>query len=136
MHTLASDVQERALDVNTEHAGHSGVDRGAHGLECAGDDVQIIADERRQKARGAEASMGAADLPDGIDGRLGVEQHAAAAVYLRVQKARQKQMATEVVADRVPAARVVVGDDVDYPSSVEQHGAVIDDAVCHRARGR
>src|SRR6185436_2220345 len=72
--------------------------------------------------------MGAADLPDGIDGRFGVEQHPAAAVYLRVQKARQKQMATEVVADRLPTARVVVGDDVDYPSSLEQYGAVIDDA--------
>ena len=73
---------------------------------------------------------------DGIDRRFGVEQHAAAAVYLRVQKARQQQMATEVVADRVPTARVVVGDDVDDPPSVEQYGAVIDDAVVTRARGR
>ena len=128
VHALACHVQVRAFDVNAEHAGHLGVDRGAHGLECACDDMQVIADERRQKPRGAEASMGAADLADGVDGRLGVEEHAAAAVYLGVQKARQQQMTTEIVAGCAAAARVVAGDDVDYPFSVEQHSEVIEDA--------
>ena len=128
MHALACDVQVRAFDVDAEHAGHLGVDRGAHGLECARDDMQVVADERRQKPGGAEAAMGAADLADGVDGRLGVEEHAAAAVYLRVEKARQQQMAAEIVAGCAAAARVVAGDDVDDPSSVEQHGAVIEDA--------
>ena len=72
--------------------------------------------------------MSAADLADGVDGRFGVEEHSTAAVYLCVEEARQKQVATEVVADGAAAARVVAGDDVDYPSSVEQYGTVIEEA--------
>ena len=44
-------------------------------------------------------------------------------------KARQQQLAAEVVALGAPAARVVVGDDVDDPAALEQHGAALDDAL-------
>ena len=66
-------------------------DRLAHRVDGALHHVQIVADQRGQKARRAEAAVRAADGGDALDARIVVEQHAAAAVHLRVDEARDEQ---------------------------------------------
>ena len=90
---------------------------------------KIVADEGRQETGRAETPVRLADRANGVDRRLGVEEDAAAAIDLGVDKARQQQMAAEVVAGGATATRVVAGDDVDDPAAVEQDGAALEDAV-------
>ena len=59
--------------------------------------MQIVADERGQEADRAEAPMRAADLDDRIDAWIVVEQHAAAAVDLRVDESRQQESPCQIV---------------------------------------
>ena len=90
------EAQERPLDVNTEHARYACLDRFIDRADRGGDDLEIVADQRRQQARGAEAAVRCGDGGDGLDARRIVEQHAATAVDLRVDKARQQHRAAAI----------------------------------------
>src|SRR6185503_13932571 len=63
-------VEEWAFNVNAEHAGRAALDGRAHSRDGAGDEVQFIADQGRQKAGGAETAMGRADGCYRIDGGM------------------------------------------------------------------
>ena len=102
----------------------------------ARDDVQIVADQRRQKPGGAEAPMRAADRGDRVDGRFGIEEHAAAAVDLRIEKSRQQQMAVEVVAHASRQRASSSATTSTMRPAVDQHRAAVDEACVDRARGR
>ena len=86
MDALAIDVEERALDMDAEHARYARRDRRVHGRHRAADDVEIVADQRGEEAGGAEAAMRGADRGDALHGRRVVEQHAAAAIDLGIDE--------------------------------------------------
>ena len=125
VNATALGVEIGTFDVDAEHARHFRVDRGAHGGDGARDDVQIVADERGQEAGRAEPAMGLADLAYGVDRRHGVEEHAAAAVHLRVEKTREEEMAAEIVALGAGAPRIPRSYDIDDPASIEQHDSIV-----------
>jgi hypothetical protein len=88
--------EERPLDVNAQYTRHTLRDGGAHGLDGLSDHVQVVTDQRRQETRGPEAPVRGADRGDGFDAGMFVEQHAAAAVHLRVEEAGCQHAALEV----------------------------------------
>ncbi len=93
---LAGRGDVRAFQVDTEYAGHPGIDRFGGGRDCAFHHCRVVADQGRQQASGAEAPMRARDLGDGLHiGRV-VEQVAAAAVDLGVDETRQQGVALQV----------------------------------------
>ena len=99
-------------------------------------DVQVVADQRGQESGGAEAAMRTADGANGLDARLVVEQHAAAAVDLRVDEAGQQQFALQIAAAaRASAARVGVAHHVDDAIAFEQHAAPFHHARVQSSRG-
>ncbi len=114
--------------MNAEHAGYARVDGGLHGAHRARHHVEIVADQRGQEAGRAEAAVRGADGANGLDARIVVEQHAAAAVHLRVDEARQQQIAAKIAPDGVANARVGVAHDIDDVPALEQHGAALDEA--------
>ena len=87
VYAAALGVEIGPFDMNAECAGYARSDGLACGRDRAREHVQVVADERGQESDGAEASMCTADLGDRSDARRVVEQHAAAAVDLRVDKA-------------------------------------------------
>ena len=111
VHALARDAEKGTLDVDAEHARHAGVDGAAHRGDGPRHHVEVVADQGRQEAGGAKAAVRRTDGADRLNGRVIVEQHAAAAVDLHVDETGQQQAATEVVgrgraqrAHRSPAA--------------------------------
>ena len=83
-------VQKRPFDMHAEHPGNPGRQRLAHRRHAPLKHRQIVADQRRQKPRGAEAAMRFGNSLYPRHRRLVVEQHAAAAVDLEVDKTRQQ----------------------------------------------
>ena len=63
---MAGAIQERPFDVDAEHAGHARHDGRLHRRDRARNHVEIVADQRGQEARGAEAPMRAADGADRV----------------------------------------------------------------------
>ena len=140
---LARRRQIRAFQMQTENPRHALRDR----IACRGDRVAhhcvIVADQGRQQACRAEASMRLRDAPQRIDGGRVVEQHAAAAVHLDVDETWQQLVAPQIalrprmrrhiggIADRSDAS---VGDHhrqaVDQAAS-GQHAAVDQHAPAH-----
>jgi hypothetical protein len=100
-------VEKGSLDVNTENPRGAGVERGLHGADGPPDRVEIVADQGRQEARGAEAAVRRADGADRFAARVIVEQHAAAAVHLYVDESGQQQLSLQIDAGRVAAAQIL-----------------------------
>src|SRR5213082_2289087 len=128
-YALARYVEERALDVNPEHARHAGLEGAAHRGDGARHHVEVGADEGRKESGGAEAAVGAADGADRLDGRGIVEEHAAAAVDLRVDEAGQQQLAAEIAPLRAPRAPVRGGDDIEYAAVLDEHASALREPV-------
>ena len=83
-------VDERAFDMDADHAGNPCADRGVAGVERSGDLFGRIADERGQERGRAEARVRGTDCGDGLHADIVVEQHAAAAIDLRIDEAGQQ----------------------------------------------
>src|SRR5690242_6714531 len=106
MHALAGDIEEGALDVDSEHSGDARGDRGAHGGDGACDDFEIGTDQCGEEPGGTETPVRSPDRLDRLDARGIVEEYAAAAIHLGVDESRQKQGTGEVALWGRPAARV------------------------------
>ena len=106
MHAATRPVEKRPLDVNTEDAGHAGIERGLHGGDCAPDRGEVVADQRGQEAGGAKTPMRRADGADRLGARVIVEQHAAAAVDLHIDESGQQELPLKIHDDRFGAARI------------------------------
>ncbi len=131
VHAATRPVEERPLDVDPEHAGHAGVDRGLHGRDRARDRIEIIADQRRQETRRAETPVRGADRADRFEARGIIEQHTAAAVDLDVDEAGQQQLIAEIHADRAFAERRVRGTQrLDARPRQQQRLSAHDAAAC------
>ena len=98
---------------------------------------EVVADQRRQEAGGAEAAVRARRwCAMRLDVGVVVEQHAAAAVDLGVDEARQQQRAVEVVRS-APRTRASSGaHDRRDAAAVDQHARPLDEALVgeHAAR--
>ena len=116
--------------MDAEHAGHALRDRGLDGCNRGAHRVDVVADQRRQKSGGAEASMRDADAANRFDRRGIVEQHAAAAVDLHVDEAGQQHVAAQVVSVVCIAnARVVARQDSSDALAIDEHGDIIVETV-------
>jgi len=129
VHALALGADERPLDVHADDAGHALGNRLAHGIHRMGDHLEVVADQRRQESRGAEAPVRTADVADRVDRRRLVEEHAAAAVHLRVDEARHQHRTLQVMAARALDARIAPGGDRDDAAVVHEHGAALDESL-------
>ncbi len=83
-------VEERPLDVDAKHARHPRRDGGIDCRDRARDRIEAIADQRGQKAGGAETPVGLTDCRYARDCRIVVEQGAAAAVDLEIDEAGEQ----------------------------------------------
>ena len=104
MHALALGIDERPFDMDSERAGHAFA-RLASGGQRRGKHARRVGHDRRQKGGHASAPMRGGDRSNSLDGRIGVEQHAAAAVDLPIDEARAQNAAAEI--DLLAAARAV-----------------------------
>ena len=104
MHALAPQVDERPLDMDSERAGNA-IARLSRGRERRGQHARRVGHDRRQEGGHAGAAMRGGDRGDPLDGRIGVEQHAAAAIDLPVDEAGAENSAAEI--DLLAAARAV-----------------------------
>jgi hypothetical protein len=120
MDALAIDVEKRALDMDAEHPGHTGLDRGIDGDHRAADHVEIVADQRRQEAGGAEAAMRGTDRGDACDRWFIVEQHAAAAIHLGIDEAGDER--TGQALPLGVCGKRVGRDHTEDARAVDQHG--------------
>ena len=129
VHALARDVEEWPLDVNAEDAGHARGDGGAHRGDGPRDDLEVGADQCWQEGGGAEAAVRGADGADRFDARCVVEEHAAAAVHLQVDEARQQQSAAQIVLLGRPAAGVSRRQHIDDTPLLDEHALAAHEAV-------
>ena len=129
VHTAAFVAEERTFDVDAEHAGHAARDGFAHRVNRLLHDVQIVADQRGQKSRGPETAMSTANGGDGLDARVAIEQHAAAAVHLRVDESGHQQLPVEI--DGVIGADDLarIDDGLDASGANQQSSAALDAGV-------
>ena len=86
--------------MNAQHAGHAGGDRGLHRTHGDVDDGEVVADQGGKKTGCPEGAVGRADGGDCLDRRGVVEQHAAAAIDLGVDKAGDQQIAAQIMSRR------------------------------------
>ena len=86
MHALALGIDERPLDMDPERAGHAFA-RLASGGQRRVKHARSVGHDRRQEGGHASAPMRGGDRGDPLNGRLGVEQHAAAAIDLPIDEA-------------------------------------------------
>ena len=126
---LALGADERALDVHADHAGYARRDGLTHRGDRVGDHREIVADQRGQEAGGAEAAVRGADGADRLHGGRVVEQHAAAAVHLRVDESGQQQRPAQVVGLGGLRARIACGHDRRDAPVVDEDGACLDEPV-------
>ena len=89
-------VEVRPFDMDAEHAGDAPVHGRFDGSDGGVHHFRIVADERRQQPRRAEAAMGGSNRPDPIHVRAIVQKHVAAPVHLRVDEARHEPAASEI----------------------------------------
>lgn len=129
MDALALDIEERTFDMDPEHARHAGFNGASSRGDGARDDIEVGADQSGHEARRAEAPVSASDLPDHVDTRRVVEQHAAAAIHLRVDESGQEHVAAEVDRGRAVAARMILGNDVENAAAFEQHALPRDERL-------
>ena len=97
-------IDERPFDMDPERAGHAFA-RLARGGERRVKHARRVGHDRRQEGGHAGAAMRGGDRRDSLDGRIGVEQHAAAAVDLPIDEAGAENSAAEI--DLLAAARAV-----------------------------
>ena len=105
MHALALGIDERPLDMDSERAGHAFA-RLASGGQRRVKHARRVGHDRRQEGGHAGAPMRGGDRGDPLDGRIGVEQHAAAAIDLPIDEAGAQNAAAEI--DLLAAARAVL----------------------------
>ncbi len=86
MHALALGIDERPLDMDSERAGHAFA-RLARGGERRVKHARRVGHDRRQEGGHAGAPMRGGDRCNPLEGRIGVEQHAAAAIDLPIDEA-------------------------------------------------
>jgi hypothetical protein len=129
VHATAFVAEKRPFDVNAEDAGHTLRDGGTRRENRLFDDVQIVADQRGEKSRRAEAPVSDSDGGDGFDARIVVEQHAAAAVHLAVDESRREQIPFEI--DRLIGADDLAraDDRLDAPVAHQQVAAALDAGI-------
>ena len=104
MHALSARIDERSLDMHAERARNAHM-RLARGGQGRGQDIRRIGHDGRQEAGDALAPMRGGDPGDGLDRRLGVEQHAASAIDLPVDEAGGEDPAAKI--DLLAVARAV-----------------------------
>ena len=104
--------------------------------ERCGEHVRRVGDDRRQESGHAGAAMRGGDRGDPLDGRIGVEQHAAAAVDLPIDEARAKHSAAEI--DLLAAARPVLGwnERLDRAALDDQRAIVVQPFAVEQAARR
>src|SRR3546814_7252918 len=85
--------------MDADGARHAGLDRVVDSGQRRRDLFGRVADQRRQEGGGAETGVRGADRRDGVHVGLVVEQHAAAAVDLRIDEAGEQPAAAQV--DRI-----------------------------------
>jgi hypothetical protein len=96
MDALFRGVEMRPLDMQAQHAGYALFQRCLARRQRGIDDLRMVADQRRHQAGGAELAMRLRDGADALDAGLVVEQHIAAAIDLRVDKAGQQRAAAQI----------------------------------------
>ncbi len=89
--------QERPFEMDAEAAERRAGDRLLDRGDRLGGDLRRIRDQGRQQRRGAEAGMRIADRAHALRGRRIVEQHAAAAIDLRIDEARRQHAALQTM---------------------------------------
>ena len=97
--TFPRRIQHRPFDMDADDAGHLRLDRLVDRIERAGDLVGRLADQSRQHRGGAIGRMRRRHGRDAVDVETVVEQHAAAAIDLRIDIAGHDPAAVQV--DRV-----------------------------------
>ena len=122
VHALAGGRQVRPFEVDAEQARHAFGQCLFHRRQRFAHHLDPIADQGRQETGGAVAPVGRADAADRLHRRCLVEQHAATAVDLHVDEARQQHGAGEVVHLRGAHARIGWRQQVGDTLAVEQHG--------------
>ena len=97
VHAAPRAAEIRTFEMDAQHAGYVVGDGRVDRRERAAHLVRTVADERWQKTRRAELSVRRTDCADTVHVGPVVEQHAAAAVDLRVDEAWQQNQSTQVV---------------------------------------
>ena len=87
MHALAPGIDERPLDMDSQRAGHTLARLASDGQRCV-KNAWRIGHDRRQERGHASKPMRGGDCGDSLDGWIGVEQYAAAAIDLPIDEAR------------------------------------------------
>ncbi len=133
MHALALGIDERSFDMDPERAGHAFA-RLASGGQRRVKNAGSVGHDRRQKGGDASAPMRGRDCGDSLDGRIGVEQHAAAAVDLPIDEARAQNAAAQI--DLLAAARAVVegGERLDRRALDNERAIVVQSLAVEDAR--
>jgi len=83
--------------MNADGTRQARIKRRLHRSDCLTDGVEIVADQRRQETRGAEAPVRRAYRADRLETGIVVEQHATAAIDLHIDENRA---AKSVLRDR------------------------------------
>ena len=86
VHALALGIDERPFDMDAERA-RNAFARLARGRERFGKHMRRVGHHRRQESSHASAAMRGGDRGYSVNCRIGVEQHAAAAVDLPIDEA-------------------------------------------------
>ena len=89
MHALASRIDERPFDMDSERARHAFMRLARGGQRCV-KHARRVGHDRRQESGHASAPMRGGNRRNPLDGRIGVEQHAAAAIDLPIDEAGAK----------------------------------------------
>ena len=112
MHALAARVDERPFDVDAKRAGNPFV-RLARRRERFDQHTRRIGHDRRQEAGDAGAPVRGGDRGDPVDGWLGVEQNAAAAIDLPIDEAGRENSAAKIQLVAAAGAVVEPGERLD-----------------------
>ena len=129
VHAAARRREIRSFEMDADHAGHALGDRCVDRGDRFAHHVDVVADQRRQETRRAEAAVRFADAADRLDCRRVVEQHAAAAVDLAIDEAGQQQIAAEILDVEIGHAAIVRGDDRVDHAGVDEHGDVVAETI-------
>ena len=92
----AAGIEERAFDMNAEDARHAFTTGGGHRMSRFVDDSGLIGDDGGQETRRTEAAIGLRHVADARDRGVLIDEHAIAAIHLRVDEARRQHAAFEI----------------------------------------
>ena len=120
---LAQRVDERALDVHADHAGHARLDGRAHRARSRAaiterSSLMSVGRNPVVPKRRCAAPMARIASTLGIV----VEEHAAAAVHLAVDEPGRRQAPSQVAALGLHDARIVLGHDRGDALAFDEHG--------------